>query len=242
MARFHTILEAVEHIIKYQSETAVTEETVVLAPLASNNKKMQRLSQLEEQYSTQRLGPVKGLFLGRGNFDPLAATNRGKPNKTGWRDAYFEKHRGQPRVRVKDCGSRFHTVLCSIIQIVDSLPEVERYVNAQARLPPRTETRVLAHPFQQEDTGSSEWNHWILLDNQDVLMLVLGFMPLQWQHAAACSCKTIQSAFQKYLSGFVGGQTTYLLVIGLATNEARHKIGPKEVGIEDASSMGGPLH
>ena len=120
--RFHTILEAVEHIIKYQSETAVTEETVVLAPLASNNKKMQRLSQLEEQYSTQRLGPVKGLFLGRGNFDPLAATNRGKPNKTGWRGAYFEKHHGQPRVRVKDCGSRFHTVLEAAEHIIRSRP------------------------------------------------------------------------------------------------------------------------
>lgn len=127
--RFHTILEAVEHIIKYQSETAVTEETVVLAPLASNNKKMQRLSQLEEQYSTQRLGPVKGLFLGRGNFDPLAATNRGKPNKTGWRDAYFEKHRGQPRVRVKDCGSRFHTVLEAAEHII-KMNEVSRQASA----------------------------------------------------------------------------------------------------------------
>ena len=123
--RFHTILEAVEHIIKYQSETAVTEETVVLAPLASNNKKMQRLSQLEEQ----RLGPVKGLFLGRGNFDPLAATNRGKPNQTGWRGAYFEKHHGQPRVRVKDCGSRFHTVLEAAEHII-KMNEVSRQASA----------------------------------------------------------------------------------------------------------------
>ena len=100
-----------------------------VAPWAHDSQEKKRLSQLEEQYCTQRLGPVKGVFFGRGNFDPLAATNRGKPNKTGWRDAYFEKHRGQPRVRVKDCGSRFHTVLEAAEHII-KMNEVSRQASA----------------------------------------------------------------------------------------------------------------
>ena len=138
--------------MKSSTSDEPVEPVELTVPLASNNKKMQRLSQLEEQYSTQRLGPVKGLFLGRGNFDPLAATNRGKPNQTGWRGAYFEKHHGQPRVRVKDCGSRFHTVLEAAEHII-KMNEVSRQASAAAASRPGDGTAGAVGPGDAAASG-----------------------------------------------------------------------------------------